>query len=67
MCFSDRDDCLEEIKTLPGQKRIGLTHLISELSPLVEIGLKSVLLFGVITQSPKVPLTTEYLVTHLSN
>jgi len=53
-CCSDVDDTLEEISSLPGQRRIGLNHLVKVLTPIVNDGLQSVLLFGVITQLPKV-------------
>lgn len=49
--WSDVAECLEEIKTLPGQKRIGLDHLADEVTPLVADGLKAILLFGVITDA----------------
>ena len=40
------------IKTLPGQRRWGINKLEEFLTPLVQKGLKSVILFGV-------PLTCE--------
>ncbi|KAF6016558.1 Pbgs [Bugula neritina] len=51
--ISDEDSCIENITTLPGQKRFGIQHLNSVLSPLVDDGLKAVLLFGVITKLDK--------------
>lgn len=38
----------EEIADLPGQKRLGVCHLVEHLQPLVEKGLKCVLIFGVV-------------------
>lgn len=52
--FSEDDECLEEISALPGQKRMGISHLVAELSPHVQSGLLAVLLFGVLTKSAKV-------------
>jgi len=46
-----------EIPSLPGQRRWGVDRLEEFLSPLVEKGLRSVILFGVPMKSPKVSLT----------
>lgn len=44
---SDDPDAEQEVATLPGQKRWGINKLEAFLKPLVEKGLKSVILFGV--------------------
>ncbi|OXC87273.1 porphobilinogen synthase [Cryptococcus neoformans AD1-7a] len=45
--ISDDPDAEQEVATLPGQKRWGINKLEAFLKPLVEKGLKSVILFGV--------------------
>ncbi|KAM3179127.1 hypothetical protein ACTXT7_001174 [Hymenolepis weldensis] len=47
------DDADNEIPGLPGQKHIGLNNLVKNLQPLVEKGLKCVLIFGVIEDCVK--------------
>lgn len=47
------DDMKEEIPSMPGVYRWGINKLIQYLIPLVQRGLKSVLLFGVVTTLPK--------------
>ncbi|XP_050544729.1 delta-aminolevulinic acid dehydratase isoform X2 [Daktulosphaira vitifoliae] len=47
------EDMKEEIKSMPGVYRQGINHLRNLLDPLVKLGLKSVLLFGVINKLPK--------------
>ncbi|GIY68754.1 delta-aminolevulinic acid dehydratase [Caerostris extrusa] len=47
------DDDEKEIKSMPGVFRYGKNKLISALKPLIEKGLSSVLLFGVIDSSLK--------------
>lgn len=44
---TDESDAEEEITSLPGQKRYGVNKLEPALRPLVDKGLKSVLIFGV--------------------
>lgn len=39
---------------MPGVYRQGLNHVKSMLDPVVESGLKSILIFGVINRLPKV-------------
>lgn len=51
--LSDIDSAKEEISSMPNQFRLGSQKLIDFLSPLIQIGLKSVLLFGVPTKSTK--------------
>ncbi|KAL0250423.1 hypothetical protein I308_102596 [Cryptococcus tetragattii IND107] len=53
--ISDDPDAEQEVVTLPGQKRWGLNKLEGFLKPLVEKGLKSVILFGVPTTMEKDP------------
>ncbi|KAM7541964.1 hypothetical protein Aperf_G00000014439 [Anoplocephala perfoliata] len=50
---SSNDDANTDIPGLPDQKHIGLNHLVPNLQPLVEKGLKCVLLFGVVEDSVK--------------
>uniref|UniRef100_A0A1I8GIS5 Delta-aminolevulinic acid dehydratase n=1 Tax=Macrostomum lignano TaxID=282301 RepID=A0A1I8GIS5_9PLAT len=45
----DNPDANEEIASLPGQRRIGTQHLLEYLAPAIAAGLKSVLLFGVLS------------------
>ncbi|XP_073244488.1 delta-aminolevulinic acid dehydratase-like isoform X1 [Porites lutea] len=51
--ISDDADAHEAISSLPGQFRIGVNNIEKVVSPLVEKGLKSVLLFGVVTKLDK--------------
>ncbi|XP_074618719.1 delta-aminolevulinic acid dehydratase-like isoform X1 [Acropora palmata] len=51
--ISDHDDAYEEISSLPGQYRMGVNNIEKIVSPLVKTGLKSVLLFGVVTKLQK--------------
>jgi porphobilinogen synthase len=51
---TDDPDAEEEITSLPGQKRYGINRLESALRPLVEKGLKTVLIFGVPKSAQKV-------------
>lgn len=47
----EKDDYKEEIKSLPGQYRWSVDRLPELLGPLVELGLKSVIVFGVLVDS----------------
>lgn len=58
MRFSEEDDSIEEIASMPGISRFGINHVLKHLEPLVKKGLKSVLLFGVIEKMPKVSTKT---------
>jgi porphobilinogen synthase len=53
------DESSEEIPNFPDQRRYGVDALIEHLSPLVNKGLRTILLFGVTTSSNKSP-TGEY-------
>jgi len=53
------DESSEEIPNFPEQRRYGVDALIDHLSPLVNKGLRTILLFGVTTSSNKNP-TGEY-------
>lgn len=44
----ENDDASEDIPTLPNVKRLGLNNLKAHLEPVVQDGLKCVLLFGVV-------------------
>jgi len=50
---TDKEDAKDEIKSLPGQYQLSVSRVGDYVAPLVEKGLKSVILFGVITQSSK--------------
>uniref|UniRef100_A0A0X3NKM4 Delta-aminolevulinic acid dehydratase n=2 Tax=Schistocephalus solidus TaxID=70667 RepID=A0A0X3NKM4_SCHSO len=50
---SCHEDVEENIPSLPGQKRLGVRRLVSYLEPLVEKGLRCVLLFGVVDANLK--------------
>lgn len=54
LCFRDSEDAKEEITSMPNQFRFGVNALINALRPSVDLGLKSVLLFGVPYKLPKV-------------
>uniref|UniRef100_A0A0K8TSS3 Delta-aminolevulinic acid dehydratase n=1 Tax=Tabanus bromius TaxID=304241 RepID=A0A0K8TSS3_TABBR len=47
------DNAIQPIPSMPGVSRFGVNQLLEHLGPLVENGLQSVLLFGVIDQIPK--------------
>jgi porphobilinogen synthase len=53
------DESSEEIPNFPEQRRYGVDALIDHLSPLVNKGLRTILVFGVTTSSNKNP-TGEY-------
>ena len=55
---SDEADLVEEIGSLPEQRRYGVNCLEEALGPLVAKGLKTVLLFGVPAKLPKVGHTS---------
>lgn len=50
---TDSEDAKEEITSMPDQFRFGVNALINALRPSVDLGLKSVLLFGVPYKLPK--------------
>lgn len=52
--FRESDDAVEEIPSLPEVCRFGVNRIRGFLEPIVKLGLKSVLLFGVINKSKKV-------------
>lgn len=49
----DLDDVMEEIPAMPGQYRYGIKTIKEVFTPLVENGLRTVLIFGVPTQITK--------------
>lgn len=49
------DESSEEIPNFPEQRRYGVNALIDHVSPLVSKGLKTILLFGVVSSSRKTP------------
>lgn len=54
VCFRDDDDAVEEITSMPEQYRFGVNRVVDELRPIVNRGLRAVLLFGVPSKLPKV-------------
>jgi len=54
MSIRDKMDVREEIKSMPGIYRQGINHVKAMLDPVVESGLKSILIFGVINELSKV-------------
>jgi porphobilinogen synthase len=51
--FSEDDNQQQVIPSMPSVYRYGLKKLIEHLKPLVQMGLKSILMFGVIDTLPK--------------
>jgi porphobilinogen synthase len=47
------DNAKQEIKAMPGQFRWGCNSVVEYLRPLVQSGLRSVLLFGVLSDDSK--------------
>ena len=58
----DQDNHKEEIKSLPGQYRWSVDRLDELLKPLIELGLRSVILFGVLTETAKKDPTGSFAV-----
>lgn len=57
--FSENNNDQQVIPSMPGVYRFGLNKLIEHLNPLVDMGLTSVLLFGVIDNLPKVKVVHD--------
>ena len=55
----ENDDSVEPIASMPGVSRYGINKLKHHLQPLIEKGLSSILVFGVIDKLPKDPLGTN--------
>ncbi|XP_065646698.1 delta-aminolevulinic acid dehydratase isoform X2 [Hydra vulgaris] len=51
--ISYEHDAYDEIKSLPGQFRVGKNKVVDYLKPLIENGLKTVLLFGMVKEDHK--------------
>lgn len=51
----ENDDAIQPVSSMPNVFRYGIKQLISVLSELVEKGLKSILIFGIIENLPKDP------------
>lgn len=51
--FSEEENQQQAIPSMPGVFRFGLKKLMEHLTPLVDLGLNSILLFGVIETLPK--------------
>lgn len=54
--LSEDDNATEDIASMPGISRFGVNALRKHLEPLIQKGLSSILVFGVIEQLPKVIL-----------
>lgn len=52
--FSEKDDAIEEIPSMPGVSRFGVNQALKHLEPLVANGLETILLFGVVESLTKV-------------
>lgn len=50
----ESDNAKEEISSLPNVYRLGVNRVREYLEPIVKLGLKSVLLFGVLNELEKV-------------
>lgn len=59
--FRDNDDTKEEVSSLPNVYRFGINRLKEFLEPIIQLGLKSVLLFGVLCKLKKVNIFKNYL------
>lgn len=46
--ISSNDDAFDDIQSMPKQKRVGVNKIVEYIRPMVENGLSSVLLFGVV-------------------
>ena len=66
ICYSEDDNAIEEIPSMPGVHRYGINKLKPHLDLLVKKGLSSILLFGVISTLPKVKFKFVYLFWWLS-
>lgn len=53
----EEDNAIQPIASMPGVSRYGVNKLKEFLAPLVSKGLSSVLLFGVMENTPKVKYT----------
>lgn len=53
-----QDDAIEDIPSMPGVARMGINKLKEHLAPLVQKGLKSILIFGVVSSELKDSLGT---------
>lgn len=52
--FSEDEDAVQPIDSMPGISRFGINALKAHLEPIINNGLQSVLLFGVVSDLPKV-------------
>jgi porphobilinogen synthase len=57
--FSEDDNQQQVIPSMPSVYRFGVKKLIDHLTPLVKLGLKSILIFGVIDTLPKDEIGTN--------
>jgi hypothetical protein len=55
--ITDDPNASVEIPRMPGQRRWGVDRLEEFLGPLVNKGLRSVILFGIVVKSPKVSVS----------
>lgn len=56
----ESDNAKEEIPSLPNVYRLGINRVKEYLEPIVKLGLKSVLLFGVLNELEKVRRSTHF-------
>lgn len=56
----ENEDAVQPVASMPNVSRYGINQLIPVLSELVDKGLKSILIFGVISNLPKV-ITALYI------
>lgn len=64
--FSDDDDAVQPVKSMPGVNRYGINRVREHLSEIVPKGLSSVLLFGVTDRLFKVkPFHCGYVLDNL--
>lgn len=52
--YRDSEDDIQEVASMPGVARYGINTLRQALEPMVQNGLKCVLIFGVPSKLPKV-------------
>lgn len=52
--YRDSEDDIQEVASMPGVARYGINKLRQALEPMVQNGLKCVLIFGVPSKLPKV-------------
>lgn len=64
--YSENDDEIQEIASMPGVPRLGVNQVKKHLEPLVSKGLESIILFGVTDKLSKVNINYNYHLSSLS-